>query len=202
LKARSLRFSKRRNATGPYSARLAGAIPQCGISVVGADLYEKEHLTRGHLIAIFIACSDEALADFLRLLHGAKVVYGLSLIGDQDRRGQLSSASSSISLARKKDEEVKLSISKSAMAKAPPTIGCCGHEIEGEGPWHEHLIHPLVHSLKIFALCLCGSPLSSASSSFGLAKRSLANFLTSNYWVLAALRRLDRSHSQLRFLGS
>ena len=30
-------------------------------------------------------------------------------------------------------------------------IGCCGHEIEGEGPFlKEHLLHPFLHSLKIF----------------------------------------------------
>ena len=42
-----------------------GLIPQCGFSVVGADLYHKQHITLGTLIAIFVATSDEALPIFL-----------------------------------------------------------------------------------------------------------------------------------------
>jgi hypothetical protein len=38
-----------------------GLIPQCGISVISADLYLKEHITLGTIVAIFISCSDEAI---------------------------------------------------------------------------------------------------------------------------------------------
>ena len=53
------RLLKSKKGIAPFFGSLAGAIPQCGISVVGADLYCKGHLTIGTLIAIFIACSDE-----------------------------------------------------------------------------------------------------------------------------------------------
>ena len=45
----------------PFTGSLFGLIPQCGVSVVSADLYVKEHITLGTIIAIFISCSDEAL---------------------------------------------------------------------------------------------------------------------------------------------
>ena len=34
--------------------------------------------------------------------------------------------------------------------------GCCGHDIEGEkiNPWRQYFLHPLIHSLKIFAFIL------------------------------------------------
>ena len=38
-----------------------GIIPQCGFSVLAADLYSRRQITLGALLAVFIATSDEAL---------------------------------------------------------------------------------------------------------------------------------------------
>lgn len=47
--------------TGPVIGALAGCIPQCGFSVVAANFYAERVISRGTLLAVFIATSDEAL---------------------------------------------------------------------------------------------------------------------------------------------
>lgn len=46
---------------GPIVGALAGCIPQCGFSVVAAGLYALGYISRGTLLAVFLATSDEAL---------------------------------------------------------------------------------------------------------------------------------------------
>lgn len=38
-----------------------GLIPQCGFSVIGADLYHQKIISFGAVLAVFFSCSDEAL---------------------------------------------------------------------------------------------------------------------------------------------
>ena len=45
----------------PLIGASIGLIPQCGFSIVTADLYKKKYVSLGTLIAVFIACSDEAI---------------------------------------------------------------------------------------------------------------------------------------------
>lgn len=54
-------------------------LPQCGFSVVAADLYQKRHITVGTLIGVFIATSDEALPVFLS--YPDKALHVLPLLG-------------------------------------------------------------------------------------------------------------------------
>lgn len=45
----------------PIAGAGFGLIPQCGFSVVAADMYSKRQITVGTLLAVFIATSDEAI---------------------------------------------------------------------------------------------------------------------------------------------
>ena len=44
-----------------FFGALLGIVPQCAFSAFGADMYSKKKIPFGTLIAIFIACSDEAI---------------------------------------------------------------------------------------------------------------------------------------------
>lgn len=164
---------------GPFFGSLSGAIPQCGISVVGADLYTKRHLTMGTLVAIFIACSDEALPIFFGSFSGnwymvfpmlAIKIIGGCLIGFL------------VDLFAKKDEREVEEHLESCEGKEQCHHGCCGHEIEGEGFWHEHFIHPLVHSFKIFLYAYLISFLFGVLV-LAIGEANLTAFLTANYYL-------------------
>lgn len=58
------KYAKIMNKTkkfGPLVGGVAGIVPQCGFSVVMADLYSKKAITIGTLIAVMVATSDEAI---------------------------------------------------------------------------------------------------------------------------------------------
>ena len=46
---------------GPVVGAMIGSIPQCGFSVVSADLFSRGAVSVGTLLAVFIATSDEAI---------------------------------------------------------------------------------------------------------------------------------------------
>ena len=173
---------ERKKRLAPVFGALAGAIPQCGISVVGADLYTKGHLTMGTLIAIFIACSDEALPMIFSDFQG-KWYMGFAMLGIKIVYATLIGIL--IDLLLPKDRKSVQEHMEHCDDEEDVHVGCCGHQIEetkGENPWHEHLVHPLVHSLKIFAYSYVISFLFGLLI-LGVGEENLTNFLTQNYYL-------------------
>lgn len=166
---------------GPLFGSLVGVVPQCGVSVVGSDLYIKRHISMGTLVAIFIACSDEALpilfSNFDKwyvgfILIGIKIIYGfiIGFLVDLFYTKSKKNVETHLESCDHHDEKVD--------------IGCCHHKIndEHESKWHEHLIHPLIHSLKIFLYVFIINIL------FGLliyyvGEDNISNFLTTNRYL-------------------
>ena len=130
----------------PILGATAGLIPQCGVSVVAADLYIKERITLGTIFAVFFACSDEALP--ILFSEPSKILYTIPLLLIKFVMGF--SIGYLIDVIYRK-------VLKEEEGEETHLKGCCGHDIahsEEESKLHEHLIHPLLHSLKIFAYVL------------------------------------------------
>lgn len=59
---------------GVLLGSLVAIFPQCGFSVIAAGLYSKRIITRGCLIAVFLATSDETIPILLATPEKAKLV--------------------------------------------------------------------------------------------------------------------------------
>ena len=129
----------KRRKTGPIFGALFGLVPQCGTSVVGADLYIKKYISLGVLVSIFLSCSDEA---FIAILASGseKTIMILPLIGIKFIVGLF--VGYVVDLIFRKQEINRV--------KEVEHNTCHVHDTENT-ELHEHLIHPLLHSLEIFA---------------------------------------------------
>ncbi len=161
-----------------------GLIPQCGFSIVASDMFVKKKITIGTLVAVFITCSDEALP--MMLSQPNKMIYILPLLGIKFVAGFIVgtlldfiidhvNAPQSFDQVMVNNEEV---IQK----------GCCNHDIEENAKptkvalVKEHLLHPLVHTLKIFIYIFIVNII------FGIiiyyvGEDVISNFLTSYYYL-------------------
>ena len=154
---------KKHKRINPILGASAGLIPQCGISVIAADLYLKKHITMGTLIAVFFACSDEALpillSDHTKALAVIPLLiikfimgFGLGFLVDLliDRRESHKIAHLDSHENHHHDENHEHDHDHEEDVEAVH-IGCCHHHIEEDEPWWQsHLLHPFIHSLKIF----------------------------------------------------
>ena len=141
------RLLEKHRKISPILGATAGLIPQCGVSVVAADLYIKERITMGTLFAVFFACSDEALP--ILFSEPSKILYTIPLLLTKFILG--------FSLGYLIDVIYRKTLNIEEITDSEHIKGCCGHDIsnhENESKLHEHLIHPLLHSLKIFAYVL------------------------------------------------
>lgn len=138
-------FLIKRKKTSVLFGSLFGLVPQCGTSVLGADLYIRKYISIGTLVAIFLSCSDEAFISILTSGKGDKMLMVLPLIGLKFAIGVLIGLLTDL-IFRKQElvEEEHVEHEHT----------CDHHHIEEENKWHKHLLHPFLHSLEIFAYVL------------------------------------------------
>ncbi|MBR0439296.1 MAG: arsenic efflux protein [Bacilli bacterium] len=129
----------RHQKLAPMFGSLFGIIPQCGTSVMGADLYIKKYISIGTLVAIFLSCSDEAFIAILTSGIPSKMIMVLPLIGVKFVLGFV--VGLLIDLIHR-EELVKEEVIEEET--------CHTHHTHNSGV-HKHLIHPLIHALEIFA---------------------------------------------------
>ena len=72
-------FMKKSEKSAPLIGSLAAIIPQCGFSVIASTLYIRRFITKGTLIGIYLATSDEAIP--ILLAQPNQIHYVLPIIG-------------------------------------------------------------------------------------------------------------------------
>ena len=137
-------FMVKHKKTGPLFGSLFGLIPQCGTSVMGAELYISKYITIGTLTAIFLSCSDEAFIAVLTSGKPDKMLMVLPLIGLKFAIGFIVGFLIDIIDNKQEVEETN------DVVEEPE---CHKHHTHNS-PIHKHLVHPLLHSLEIFAYVL------------------------------------------------
>lgn len=149
-----------------------GIIPQCGTSVLAADLYLKKYITFGTLAAVFLSCSDEAV---LVLLTNPtqKTIMVLPLIASKFVIGFFIGVI--VDLIYKNQEVL-------TPEKELEDVICDEHHHKHHKKIHKHLIHPLIHSLEIFAYVLIiNIALGLIIASVG--RENFTNFIISNQYA-------------------
>ena len=127
----------------PVVGAAFGSVPQCGFSVVSAELFSERKISIGALIAVFIATSDEAIPIMLSNYQSipalicliiTKIFFSI-IVGYLTMfiYGRLFKHSSSKQHTKSHDEHEHLH-------------ACCHHDLQDDKfDW----IHPVVHCLKI-----------------------------------------------------
>ena len=144
-----------KGSASPAIGSLVGSIPQCGFSVISAELYSEKKISIGALIAVFIATSDEALPIMisnykaipaLLCLIVTKIIFAIlvgyftmflySKIFKQNKKHNDSHDEHTHNEHDNEHDEHKEHLH-----------ACCNHSLENEKfNWK----HPLIHCLKIF----------------------------------------------------
>jgi len=140
-------FMKNSEKTAPAIGSLAAIIPQCGFSVIASTLYIRKFITKGTLIAIYLATSDEAIP--ILLAEPSKIHYVVPIIGIKILIGICAGYIVDLILKDKK----YIPIIKECEDEHCEDEGCCHHSVS-RGRKRDLIYHPLQHTLNIFGFIL------------------------------------------------
>ena len=136
---------KKTGKSGVLVGSLASIIPQCGFSVIASSLYSRRIITRGCLIAVYLATSDETIPILLATPEKAYLIIPIVavklLIGIV--AGYLIEFVSPTKIVDNQDFTPDIAEEE----------GCCKHDIE-HGHKREIFIHPIVHTANVFGFIL------------------------------------------------
>lgn len=166
------------SALTPLFGATAGLIPQCGFSVLAADMYSKRRLSAGALIAVFLATSDEAIPVLLgdissapKLLPLLVIKYVLALaIGyavhflfpslNAEQKAEKSNGTQSENIEKSDtcaencdNTHAETTTENRHDESETHPHGCHNHDVGGESVGHA-LIHALVHTLTVLGFML------------------------------------------------
>lgn len=128
---------------GPLLGSALASIPQCGFSVIAATLYTKKFITRGTLIAVFIATSDEAIPVLLTQPESLPLI--VKIISIKLLIAIVAGYFTDIlPTGRVLDDSGAAPVEDS---------GCCKHHLSKPRKT-ELVLHPIGHTLNVFVFIL------------------------------------------------
>ena len=136
---------KKTGKSGILVGSLASIIPQCGFSVVASSLYSRRIITRGALIAVYLATSDETIP--ILLATPSKMYLVVPIVGLKLIIGIIFGYLIEFIMP------TKIVDNEDFTPDIVEEEGCCKHDIE-HGHKREILIHPIVHTANVFGFIL------------------------------------------------
>lgn len=146
-------------SAGPVIGSVGGSLPQCGFSVVATALYTQRLITVGTLLAVYLSTSDEAIPVILSQPDKAPLIVPIILtkIFIAIVAGYLIDF-----IFKRKNKQTLLHIKAYQAGKDDKShqhekiddkTACCGHKpssIATKFNPKEIILHPIIHTLKIF----------------------------------------------------
>ena len=143
-------FLKQSEKAAPLIGSLAAIIPQCGFSVIASTLYIRKFITKGTLIAVYLATSDEAIP--VLLSQPEQFHFVLPIIGIKIIIGIIAGYSIDYFLKDKKYIIISPRHADECM-HCEEDEGCCHHSVSRRRK-RELIYHPLKHTFNIFIFIL------------------------------------------------
>lgn len=162
-KADLQRMTRLSGKLGPLVGSATGLIPQCGVSVMAAKLFEQKYITIGTLFAIFFATSDEAFIIMLSTGEGAawvlpmlllKVLVG-TLVGYAVDLGFKAIGRRQVCVemqtsAKNTPETTHEIFIQRYLSERDVDVNCsCGRKHDGDSAWKSYVLYPFLHTLKV-----------------------------------------------------
>lgn len=132
---------------GPLFGSLLASIPQCGFSVIASTIYTRRLLSRGTLLAVYLATSDEAIPILLTYPQKAYLIIPIIAI-----KIVVAIVAGYIVDLLVKYEAKDPVTEKSTEIKNEH--GCCHHKLSDAAKSKDFWLHPLKHTVNIFLFIL------------------------------------------------
>lgn len=176
--------------TAPVFGGLLGIIPQCGFSVVSAELYTRRFITIGTLFAVFLATSDEAILVLITSPEGLRavipliaiklvsaIVIGLLIDVIFERRNKRLMTEANNQSQSSSNEQILEDVDREVGENVH--CDCCCYCEKSAGKFETFILKPFLHSLKIFAFILVMNILFSVIV-FYMGEDNVVDFLQSS----------------------
>ncbi len=136
---------------GPLFGSLFASIPQCGFSVIASTLYVRRILSRGTLLSVYLATSDEAIP--VLISDPTKIYLILPIIIIKIFLAVIAGYLVDILIPYKaKEPEIETHIHEHSNQNGEE--GCCHHKLSDAAKTKELWLHPIKHTVHIFIFIL------------------------------------------------